>query len=35
MRIGAFKRLMAGLVKIESYVSAERGEFSLFRPHFG
>ena len=30
MRIGAFKRLMAGLVEIESYVSAERGEFSLF-----
>ena len=30
MRIGAFKRLMAGLVDIEAYVSAERGDFSLF-----
>lgn len=30
MRIGALKRLMAGLVEIEAYVSAERGDFALF-----
>ena len=30
MRIGAFKRLLSGLAEIETRVSAERGDFSLF-----
>ena len=30
MRIGVFKRLIQGMADIESSVSAERGDFSLF-----